>query len=84
MKENIVSNDNIEKIHQILENIFLDDDIEKIKSIENFDELLDWDSMNQMTLAYQIEKLFETKLKPEEIESIISYESIIDLVLKKK
>ena len=83
MKENIVSNDKVEKINEILDNIFLDDDIEKIKSLANFDELLDWDSMNQMTLAYQIEKLFETKLKPEEIESIVSYTSIIDLVSKK-
>lgn len=84
MKKDIVYNDKIEKIHQILDNIFLDEDLGKIKSISNFDELVDWDSINQMALAYQIEKLLKTKLRPDEVESLISYSSIIDLILKKK
>ena len=83
MEKNIINKQKLEKIHEILENIFIDEDIDTIKSLENFDELEDWDSINQMTLAYQIEKLLNTDLKTEEVESIKSYSSITELVLKK-
>jgi len=71
--------DVLKDISNILEDIFLDNTLEQINNAKSFDELDDWDSMSQMTLGYQIEKLLKRNLTPEELESIDSLESIKNL-----
>tara|TARA_Y100000589_G_scaffold332322_1_gene391724 strand:+ start:2637 stop:2891 length:255 start_codon:yes stop_codon:yes gene_type:complete len=70
----------LKDILNILQDIFLDNTLEEIKNVESFDELDDWDSLNQMTLGYQLEKLLKRKLTSEELESINSIESIKNLI----
>ena len=75
--------DNIEFLNDILnilQDIFLDNTLEEINNVKSFDELDDWDSLNQMTLGYQLEKLLKRKITPEELESINSIESIKNLI----
>ena len=60
----------LEEISNILQDIFLDNTLEEINNAKSFDELDDWDSLNQMTLGYQLEKILNRNLTPEELESI--------------
>tara|TARA_B100001989_G_C24246849_1_gene320137 strand:- start:311 stop:565 length:255 start_codon:yes stop_codon:yes gene_type:complete len=67
-------------ISDILQDIFLENTLEEIIDAKSFDELDDWDSLNQMTLGYQLEKFLNRNLTPEELESIDSLESIKKLI----
>ena len=81
MKKN---NNNLEvlaDISNILQDIFLENTLEEIIDAKSFDELDDWDSLNQMTLGYQLEKFLNRNLTPEELESIDSLESIKKLIV---
>ena len=71
-----------EEILNILQDIFLENTLEEIKNAKSFDDLDDWDSLNQMTLGYQLEKVLNRSLTPEELESIDSLESIKHLLSK--
>ena len=71
-----------EEILNILQDIFLENTLEEIKNAKSFDDLDDWDSLNQMTLGYQLEKVLNRSLTPEELESIDSLESIKNLLTK--
>ncbi len=80
MKNKKINIELLKDILNILQDIFLDNTLEEIKNVESFDELDDWDSLNQMTLGYQLEKLLKRKLTSEELESINSIESIKNLI----
>ena len=72
----------IKEILNILQDVFLENTLEEIKNAKSFDELEDWDSLNQMTLGYQLEKVLNRSLTPEELESIDSLEAIKNLLDK--
>ena len=80
MKNKKINIELLNDILNILQDIFLDNTLEEINNVESFDELDDWDSLNQMTLGYQLEKLLKRKLTSEELESINSLESIKNLI----
>ena len=80
MKKDKNNSEAIEEISNILQDIFLENTLEEINNAKSFDELDDWDSLNQMTLGYQLEKFLERNLTPEELESIDSLESIKNLL----
>ncbi len=65
-----------EKVNEVLQNIFLENTLEEILGSESFDELEDWDSMSQMTLAYQLEKITHKKFSEEEIISLNSISNL--------
>lgn len=69
-----------DRILNILQDIFLDNTLQEIKDSKSFEEFEDWDSLSQMTLGYQLEKLLGRKLKTEELESIDSINSIKNLI----
>ena len=65
------------KVHQIIQNIFIDNELDEILQSQNFEEFEDWDSLSLMTMAYQLEEILKRKLSQNEIESINSYNSIL-------
>ncbi len=80
MKNNKNNLEVLADISDILQDIFLENTLEEIIDAKSFDELDDWDSLNQMTLGYQLEKFLNRNLTPEELESIDSLESIKKLI----
>ena len=81
MKNNNKNLEVLDEISNILQDIFLENTLEEIINAKSFDELYDWDSLNQMTLGYQLEKFLNRNLTPEELESINSVESIKNLMI---
>ena len=81
MKDSKKNLEVLEEISNILQDIFLENTLEEIINAKSFDELYDWDSLNQMTLGYQLEKFLNRNLTPEELESINSVESIKNLMI---
>ena len=81
MKNNKNNLEVLADISDILQDIFLENTLEEIIDAKSFDELDDWDSLNQMTLGYQLEKFLNRNLTPEELESIDSLESIKKLIV---
>ena len=76
MKSEITQKD-LNKVQEILQNIFIENELEEILKSKNFDEFEDWDSLSHMSLAYQLEEILKRKLSPKEIESIYSLNSIL-------
>lgn len=70
-----------EKVLEILRELFEDDTIDTSCSQKNCDK---WDSMNQLNLVLELEDAFDISLEPEEIGTMINYNSIIEIVKLKK
>ena len=69
----------IKDIRQILSNI-LQIDINDISDDTSINEVDKWDSLNHLKISIEIEKKFKIKFSPSEIETIINYKKILNLV----
>ena len=71
----------IEQLQDIFQSAFSSD--VKINSDTDKDNLPDWDSINHLNLIVELEDRLNIQFSPEEIESMKSVSSLIDLIQKK-
>ena len=71
-----------EQIRQVMADI-LDLDPESIDQSTRQDNTTSWDSLNQINLLIALEQEFQVTFEPAEIEYIISFTDIVDLLEKK-
>lgn len=69
-----------EKVIALLERVFEDVKIDVNSSTENVPE---WDSMHQLSIAFEIESEFGVELEPDEIVNLKSVKEIVDFLDKK-
>lgn len=69
-----------EKVIALLERVFEDVKIDVNSSTENVPE---WDSMHQLSIAFEIESEFGVELEPDEIVNLKSVKEIVDFLNKK-
>lgn len=70
-----------QKVIQLLKRVFENTEITVEASQETIAE---WDSMHQLSIAFEIESEFGVSLEPEEIAQMQSVASIIRLIKDKK
>ena len=68
------------RLKEIIERVF-DESYEEIKSLKNFNEFGDWDSLMYVSLIANIEKTYGIELTRDEIQSIINI-GCVEKVLK--
>lgn len=69
-----------QKVIDLLKRVFEETEITVESSQENVAE---WDSMHQLSIAFEIESEFGISLEPEEISQMKSVEEIVKLLSKK-
>ena len=69
------------RLDQCLENV-LEIDIAEIQKISSFTELKNWDSLRYMSLLVALESEFELTLERDEIELLVSYTGIVEILSK--
>ena len=69
------------RLDQCLENV-LEIDIAEIQKISSFTELQNWDSLRYMSLLVALESEFELTLERDEIELLVSYTGIVEILSK--
>lgn len=69
-----------EKVIALLERVFEGIKIDINSSTENVPE---WDSMHQLSIAFEIESEFGVELEPDEIVNLKSVKEIVDFLDKK-
>ena len=69
-----------QKVIELLKIVFEGAEITAESSQEN---IADWDSMHQLSIAFEIEKVFNISLEPEEMSLLKSVQDIIHLIEKK-
>lgn len=70
-----------EKVIALLERVFEDVKIDVNSSTENVPE---WDSMHQLSIAFEIESEFGVELEPDELTDLKSVISIVNFLKNKK
>lgn len=69
-----------DKVRNILHSV-LDCDFDESVSQDNCDE---WDSMNQINIVIELQSEFGFKIPVEDIEKLISYESIVSYLMARE
>lgn len=69
-----------EKVIALLGRVFESVKIDVNSSVENIPE---WDSMHQLSIAFEIESEFGVELEPDEIVNLKSVKEIVDFLDKK-
>ena len=72
----------INKMNSIFCDVF-DDDTIKISNNMTSADIEEWDSLNQITLVVNIEKIFDMKLNLVEISKLENIGEMIELILSK-
>ena len=70
-----------DKIIELLKRVFEGVEITADSSQEN---VADWDSMHQLSIAFEIESEFGLSLEPEELAGLKSVKDIVNFVQSKK
>ena len=63
------------RLKEIIEKVF-DESYEEVKSLKNFSEFEDWDSLMYVSLIANIEKIYGIELARDEIQAIINIECV--------
>lgn len=70
-----------QKVIELLKRVFEETEITPTSSQENVDT---WDSMHQLSIAFEIESEFGISLEPEEIAALKSVKDIVVFLSKKE
>ncbi|NOY63555.1 MAG: acyl carrier protein [Gammaproteobacteria bacterium] len=70
-----------EQLNELLADTF-DIDEDEISAEMNSDNVESWDSLNHLRLVSALEKEFDISLTMDEINAMLSYEKIVELVSK--
>lgn len=66
-----------EKIIEILKDVFETENVDENSSQENIES---WDSMHQLSLAFELESGFNISFEPEEIAKMKSVDDIVNIL----
>lgn len=69
-----------QKVVEIMKRVFESDEVDENTSQENFPE---WDSMKNLSLAFEIEQEFNISLEPEEMAKMRSVKDIVSVIATK-
>ena len=72
----------VNKINSIFRDVFDDDSIEIFGGM-TAEDILDWDSLNHITLVINVEKEFGLKLNLAEVGKLENIDEMIQLLLEK-
>jgi acyl carrier protein len=78
-----MTNDVLGQVRQIVADIF-NVDPREVTSASSPETIETWDSLQHLNLVVALEQAFEVELVPEEIEQMLSVESIVTLLRAKQ
>jgi acyl carrier protein len=70
-----------QKVIELLKRVFKS---ENISSESSQDSIAEWDSMNQLSIAFELESEFGISLEPEDLEQLKSVKDIVKVLETKK